>query len=123
MKVDLGTGTRRTRVLPVLVVAAMIGLLFLLDALTSGDAPARRTLTIDNQTDKTLQVELLDSSGSALDLGGFAPRSAAERHEILDQGRVWRFIGSTAGVEVQRVEMDRSQLEAGGWRVRFGSEP
>jgi hypothetical protein len=81
-----------------------------------GGASHVATVTIDNQTHLTLEVELVDQRGARLTLGGHEP-GRSSRPEVLDLGPSWTFETSYGGRRVDRQTFDRDTLARQGWTV------
>ena len=104
------------------VVAAALFLAFAgwLVSAEVGDRGVRHipTLTIDNQTNLTLEVDLLDQHGARLTLGAHQP-GRSSRSEVIDIGPSWTFETSYGGRQVDRQTLDRATLARQGWTVHI----
>jgi hypothetical protein len=76
------------------------------------------TVTIDNQTHLTLQVELVDQHGARLTLGAHQP-GRSSRADVVDIGPSWTFDTSYGGRQVDRQTLDRATLARQGWTVHI----
>jgi hypothetical protein len=76
------------------------------------------TVTIDNQTHLTLQVELVDQHGARLTLGAHQP-GRSSRADVVDIGPSWTFETSYGGRQVDRQTLDRATLARQGWTVHI----
>lgn len=104
------------------VVAAALYLAFagwLIAAEVSDGGPGRiPTVSIDNQTHLTLEVELVDQHGARLTLGAHQP-GLTSRSEVADLGSSWTFEASYGGRQVDRQTLDRATLARQGWTVHI----
>ena len=102
---------------------AAVGTVLLLRFALTGDPAGHLSLTIENATDQVLTVEVVDRSGSVLNLGGIEPKTTTTRHEVVDIGPTWTFVVRLAGREIHRTPaISRDQLQAQAWRVRIPPE-
>jgi hypothetical protein len=76
------------------------------------------TVTIDNQTHLTLEVELVDQDGGRLTLGAHQP-GLNSRSDVADIGPSWTFEVSYGGRQVDRQTLDRAALARQGWTVHI----
>jgi hypothetical protein len=104
------------------VVAAALYLAFagwlIAAEVSDGGASHVPTVTIDNQTHLTLQVELVDRHGARLTLGAHQP-GRSSRAEVVDIGPLWTFETSYGGRQVDRQTLDRATLARQGWTVHI----
>jgi hypothetical protein len=115
--------TQPDRLLKVLaVVAAALYLAFagwLISAeVSDGGVSYIPTVTIDNQTHLTLEVQLVDQHGARLTLGAHQP-GLSSRTDVVDIGPSWSFEASYGGRQVDRQTLDRATLARQGWTVHI----
>jgi hypothetical protein len=102
------------------VVAAALLLAFAgwLIAVEVGDGAGHvATVSIDNQTHLTLEVEIVDQHGGRLPLGAHQP-GLTSRSEVADLGPSWTFESFYGGRRVDRQTLDRATIARQGWTVR-----
>jgi hypothetical protein len=96
---------------------AAIGVGWLVAAVATDDSvrhiPAVR---VNNQTGLSLQLAVVDSSGSRLTLGTRPPRTSTV-FEVADMGPTWTFVASYGGREVFRQTVPRADVESPGWSL------
>lgn len=78
---------------------------------------ATRTLTVVNDTEYEITVEISSGDGSRVPLETLPRNSRDVSDEVPDQGDRWVFHFSSAGVEAGSVERTRSQLKDDNWTV------
>lgn len=76
------------------------------------------TVSIDNQTHLTLQVEIVDQHGARLTLGAHQP-GRNSRAEVVDLGPSWTFEASYGGRQVDRQTLDRATLARQEWTIHI----
>lgn len=105
------------RVATVVVAAALcaVSLVGLFD-LVRMPAEVQR-LAIANETRDDLTVSLDTGGGSLLPIAVVEAGRSERVTDVLDQGDRWVVVLSRAGERVGVIRVDRSQLEADGWRV------
>lgn len=74
------------------------------------------TVTIDNRTRLTLQVELVDQNGRRLTLGAHPP-GRSSRLEVADAGPSWTFQVFYGHRLLDQQTFDRAGLTRQGWTV------
>jgi hypothetical protein len=73
-------------------------------------------IRVQNQTHLPLQLAVIDSGGSQLDLGPHLP-GASTVLDVVDMGPTWTFVASYGGHEVFRQAVPRSDVETRGWSL------
>jgi hypothetical protein len=92
---------------------------WLISAEVSDGGPSHvPTVSIDNQTHLTLEVELVDQHGARLTLGAHQP-GRNSRSEVADIGPSWTFESSYSGRQVNRQNLDRATLARQGWTIHI----
>src|SRR6266704_3586625 len=104
--------TQPDRLLKVLaVVAATLYLAFagwlIAAEVSDGGVSYVPTVTFDNQTHLTLEVELVDQHRARLTLGAHQP-GLSSRTDMVDIGPSWTFEVSYGGQQVDRQTLDRA---------------
>ncbi|HKE99286.1 MAG TPA: hypothetical protein VKG45_10195 [Actinomycetes bacterium] len=127
MSVQLDDPVRTGRLIRLAVAAALVlagvGALLLARSALGGDPAGFVTLTIDNSTTRTVDVDLIGPGGETLRLARVEPGDSREVREVIDQGRSWVFAFSESGREVARTApMTRDQLRAQDWTVHVPAE-
>jgi hypothetical protein len=103
--------------LPVLAIA--LSAVVLLTATAFVREPARvRRLTVVNRGDTAITVTVgpADDNGVQL-LGTIEPASTHSLRDLPDQGSMWVFSFSYAGVDLGRTRVARAALARDGWRL------
>jgi hypothetical protein len=114
------TPVRRRAPLIALVVAGVllaVALIKLVSAATATPEFVPR-VTFVNGTPYGVDVDMrnADNDGRVL-LGRALPEQNTTKHEVYDGGDQWIFEFTRGGVVAGEIEMSRSDLEHGGWRV------
>lgn len=93
-------------------------LLVLLLSACSGAAPAVEEVTIVNETDYDVEVEVgADEDDGWLPLARVDARSTGSAREVFDQGDVWVFRFRHWGEPVEEMSLTREELDREGWRI------
>jgi hypothetical protein len=74
-------------------------------------------LSIDNETRDDLTVSVGSGDGALLPVAVVEAGRSERVTDVLDQGDRWVVVLNRAGERVGVIRVDRSQLEADGWRV------
>ncbi len=77
-----------------------------------------RTLTVVNDTDYEITVEVSAGSGDRTPLDTLGPHSRDVSDEVADQGTTWVFHFSSAGVDAGSLRLTRPTLSNQDWTVR-----
>jgi hypothetical protein len=99
-------------------VVAAFGLLITLLLVLVRDPATVPRLTVVNETDSVVEVEVASGSGGGwIGLGAVDPGASHSYTDVLDQGDRWRFRFSSGRAQAREREWSRSELEADGWRM------
>jgi hypothetical protein len=74
-------------------------------------------ISIDNETRDDLTVSVGSGEGALLPVAVVEAGRSERVTDVLDQGDRWVVVLTRAGERVGVIRVDRSQLEADGWRV------
>jgi hypothetical protein len=107
--------TRQRIGLALAVVAALVAFAVLVAALR-GPAFVER-VTVVNESPFDLHVATWGEDGGVLRLGTVPRGRSIDYRAVLDQGRSWSFSFTAGGEEGGTVEVARSTLERGDWRL------
>ncbi len=88
------------------------------------DAPPHVTaVTIDNPHGWSVDVDATNASGDGwVGIGNVAKSANVAFAEVLDQGPVWVFRFSYAGVDGGQLKVSRADLEGSGWEITVPDE-
>ena len=89
-------------------------------AVEVADGGARHVsvVTVDNGTNLTLDIELVDQQGARMTLGAHTPGSTT-RFEVADVGRSWTFESYYGKRRVDEQTFDRDTLAREDWTLRI----
>jgi hypothetical protein len=99
-------------------VLAGFGLLITLLLVLVRDPATVPRLTVVNETDSVVEVEVASAGGAGwIGLGAVDPGASHSYSDVLDQGDRWRFRFSSGRAQAGGPVRTRSELEADGWRM------
>jgi hypothetical protein len=111
----LGVGAAVLCVVAAVALASVVGL-------SGGPATVPR-LTFQNPTAYALDVEVSPGTGTGwTSAGSVRQQSTTDVNEVVDQGEVWLFRFDSQGKTGGELRLNRSELEASGWRIAIPDE-
>ena len=108
-------------ILIVTMVAVAVGVLALLRTSLGGRVD-HVTVRVDNQAGVAVQVDALDASGDRVGLGEAKPRALRTFQEVPDIGARWTIVAVSAGHEVYREALARTELANRNWTITIPAD-
>lgn len=79
--------------------------------------PGREVITVQNQTDSAVTLNVRGDGGGWLGLGTVDPKAHTQFESVADQGRVWRFRLTVGPDRIGEIVRTRDQLARSGWKI------
>ena len=106
-----------------IVLAIGAGVIFSLSSLGLDDTPSYRSLTVENPSPYTINIDVTSAKRDGwFDVGSVRRENRRTFEQTPDPGDQWVFRFSYGGVDAGELTVSRDQLARDGWRIVVPAE-